>query len=128
MATATYMKDGMGPLTVNYLTTAAVAIDQIITVGTNGNVSLGVARQTAAASGETITVDVGGCYTFPKVSAGVIKAGETVDWDETLDAIDDNQSTLGTGDIGDVGIALEDAGNGTTTVAVQLIPGSNAAT
>ena len=26
MATATYMKDGMGPLTVNYLTGAAVAI------------------------------------------------------------------------------------------------------
>lgn len=128
MATAQYLKDGMGPLTVEYLTGAAVAIDEIVVVGTNGAVSLGVAREVAAASGETITVDVGGCYTFPKVSAGVIKAGETVDWDAASSAIDDNQSTLATSDIGDVGVALADAGNGDTTVKVQLKPGNTAIT
>lgn len=128
MATATYMKDGMGPLTVNYTTAAAVAIDDIVVVGTNGAVSLGVAREAAAASAETITVDIGGCYTFPKVSAGVIKAGETVDWDAASSAIDDNQSTLATGDIGDVGVALADAGSGDLFVQVQLKPGNTAKT
>lgn len=128
MATATYMKDGQGPLTVNYLTGAAVAIDEIVTCGTNGAVSVGVARQVATASGETITVDVGGCYTFPKVSAAVIKAGETVDWDSSAGSVEDNQSTLATGDVGDFGIALADAGNGDTTVQVQLKPGTSAIT
>ena len=113
---------------MNTLTGAAVAIDEIVVVGTNGAVSLGVAREVAAASGETITVDIGGCYTFPKVSAGVIKAGETVDWDAASSAIDDNQSTLATSDIGDVGVALADAGNGDTTVKVQLKPGNTAIT
>lgn len=126
MATAQYLKDGLGPLTVDYLTGAAVAIDEVLTVGTNGAVSIGVARQVATASGETITVDIGGCYVFPKVSAAVIKAGETVDWDSSLGAVEDNQSTLATGDVGDFGVALADSGNGETTVKVQLIPGTSA--
>lgn len=122
MATASYLKDGKGPLTIEYLTGAAVAIDEIVVAGTNGAVSVGVARQVAAASGETITVDIGGCYTFPKVSAAVIKAGESVDWDTSAGAVEDNASTLATGDVGDFGIALADAGNGATTVKVQLNP------
>ncbi|MCP4339789.1 MAG: DUF2190 family protein [Desulfobulbaceae bacterium] len=128
MATATFLKGGQGQLIVDYLTGAAVAIDEIVVVGTNGAVSLGVARQVATASGATISVDVGGCYTFPKVSAGVIKAGESVDWDAASSAIDDNQSTLATNDIGDVGIALADAGNTTTTVKVALKYGNTAVT
>lgn len=123
MATASYLKDGKGPLTVEYLTTAAVAIDEILVAGTNGAISVGVARQVASASGETITVDIGGCYTFPKVSGAVIKAGESVDWDTSAGAVEDNQSTLATGDVGDFAIALADAGNGVTTVKVQLMPG-----
>jgi predicted RecA/RadA family phage recombinase len=128
MATATYMKDGMGPLTVNYLTGAAVAIDEVVTAGTNGAVSVGVARNVATASGQTITVDVGGCYTFPKVTGAVIKAGETVDWDSSAGAVEDNQSTLATGDVGDFGIALEDAGSGVLFIDVQLMPGTSAIT
>jgi len=128
MATATFLKSGQGQLIVNYLSAAAVAIDEIVVCGTNGAVSLGVARQVATASGETISVDVGGCYTFPKVSAGVIKAGESVDWDAASSAIDDNQSTLATNDIGDVGIALEDAGNTVLFVKVALKHGNTAVT
>jgi len=126
MATATYLKDGNGPLTVDYLSTAAVAIDEIVVAGTNGAVSVGVAREVASASGETITVDVGGCYTFPKVSGAVIKAGESVDWDASAGEVDDNQATSATGDVADFGIALADAGNGDTTVKVQLMPGTSA--
>lgn len=128
MATAQYLKDGNGPLTIDYVTGAAVAIDEIVLAGTNGAVSVGVAREVATAASETITVDIGGCYVFPKVSAGVIRAGETVDWDAASEAIDDNQSTLATGDVGDVGVALADAGAGVTTVKVQLKPGTSAIT
>jgi predicted RecA/RadA family phage recombinase len=128
MATATKSSSGRDSLIVDYVTTAAVAVDEIVICGTNGAVSLGVARQSAAASGETISVDVGGCYTFPKVSAGVIKAGESVDWDAASDAIDDNLSTLATGDVGDVGIALADAGAGVLFVEVALKYGNTAIT
>lgn len=122
MATATYLKDGLGPLTVVYAATGAVAIDEIIVAGTNGAISVGVAREACTAA-QDITVDIGGCYTFPKVSGAVIKAGETVDWDASAGAVDDNQATSATGDVADFGIALADAGNGATTVKVQLMPG-----
>jgi len=128
MATARFLKPGDGSLTVDYLTTAAVAIDEIVVCGTNGAVSVGVARQVATASGETITVDIGSSWEFPKVSGAVIKAGETVDWDSSEGEVEDNQSTLATGDVGDFGVALADAGNGDTTVKVALKRGTSAIT
>lgn len=128
MATATYMKDGRGPLTINYLTAAAVAIDEIVICGTAGEVSVGVAREVATASGATITVDIGGCYTFPALSGAVIKAGETVDWDASGSNVNDNQNTAATGDVVNFGVALADSGNGDTTVQVQLMPGTSAVT
>lgn len=128
MALATALRDGMGQLVIDYLSTAAVPVDTIVTAGTNGAVSIGVAKEAAAASGETISVDIGGCYTMPKVSAAVIKAGETVDWDNSAGEVEDNQSTAAAGDVVDFGIALADAGNGITTVEVQLKPGTSAIT
>ena len=126
MATATkYNRDGLGPLTVEYLTTAAVAINEIVVAGTNGNVSVGVARNVATASGATIIVDVGSAWIFPKVSGAVIKAGETVDWDDSAGEVDDNQATSATGDVADFALALEDAGNGVTSVKLQLLPGNS---
>lgn len=128
MATATILKDGQGQLIVDYVTGAAVVVDQVVTCGTNGAVSIGVAKVAAAAASETISVDIGGCYTFPKVSTAVIVAGETVDWDSSEGKVEDNQSTLASGDVGDFGVALENAGNGTTTVKVALKPGTSAIT
>lgn len=128
MANATrYEKDGQGPLTATYAASAAVAINEIVVAGTNGNVSVGVVLEALTAAGNT-TIDIGGCWVLPKVSAAVIVAGETVDWDASEEAVEDNQSTLASGDVGDFAVALAGAGSGTTTVAVQLRPGANAAT
>ena len=121
MAVATFMKDGMGPLTVLYTAAGAVAIDEIVVAGTNGNQSVGVAREAITAAGNC-TIDIGGCYTFPKVSAAVIKAGESVSWDSSAGEVDDNQMTAASGDVENFGVALADAGNGVTTVPVQLLP------
>lgn len=120
MATATYVKGEKR--TIQYLAAADIVVDQIVVCGATAPVSVGVACQ-AIADTETGIVDIAGVYDMPKVSAGVIKAGEAVDWDATLSAIDDNQSTLASGDVGNCGVAMEDAGNGDTTVKVQLLPG-----
>jgi predicted RecA/RadA family phage recombinase len=120
MATATYIKGEKE--SIDYTSAATIAVDTVIVCGAASNVSVGIAGQ-AMVSGDVGVVYITGAYDFPKVSAGVIKAGESVDWDATLDAVDDNQSTLGTGDVGNFGVALEDAGNGVTTVKVELRPG-----
>ena len=121
MATATYIKGEK--LTGEYVAGGAIVVDQVLVVGTNGAVSVGIASE-AMASGDTGIVDLAGCYDFPKVSAAVIKAGETVDWDVSEGEVDDNLHTSAAGDVADFGVALEDAGNGVTTVKVKLTPGT----
>lgn len=129
MATVTkYDRDGIGPLIVDYLTAAAVAVDEIVVAGTLGNISVGVAKSAAAASGETISIDIGGAYVFPKVSAAAIKAGETVDWDDSAGEVDDNQATSASSDVANFGVALADAAATTTSVIVQLLPGNSTVT
>lgn len=120
MATAIYKRGDRCP--VQYTAGATIGQDDILVCGTNGNVSLGVSAQDMVSGDEGI-VDIGGTYVFTKVSAAVIKAGETVDWDTSAGAIDDNQATSATGDVADCGIAMEDAGNGVTTIEVKLTPG-----
>ena len=123
MATATYKRGEK--LILDYTAGATIAVDEVVTCGTNGEVSVGIA-QMAGVSGDTMMVDVGGVYEFPKLSAAVIVAGETVDWDASEDAVNDNQNTATTGDVVNFGIALESAGNGVTTVKVKLKPGTSA--
>lgn len=120
MATATYKRGERVP--AYYTAGGTVAVDTVVVCGTNGLVSVGVAAE-AMVSGDEGIVDVGGVYQFAKVSAAVIKMGETVDWDTSAGEVDDNQATSAAGDVADFGIALEDAGNGVTTVLVQLTPG-----
>jgi len=81
MATATYLKGEK--TTIEYTSTGAVAIDEVVVCGAGAGkaASVGIAQGTASASGETVIMDIGGCYTMPKVSGAVIKAGDTVDWD-----------------------------------------------
>jgi predicted RecA/RadA family phage recombinase len=120
MATATYKRGERCP--VKYTAGGTIGQDDVVVCGTNGAVSLGVSAQDMVSGDEGI-VDVGGIYQFTKVSAAVIKAGETVDWDTSTGSIDDNQLTAATGDVSDCGVAMEDAGNGVTTVEVLLTPG-----
>lgn len=75
--------------------------------------------------GETGAVGVEGVWEMPKVSAAVIAAGETVTWDASAGAFDDNQATPATGDLTDGCVAVAAAGNGEETVLVKLNVGVN---
>jgi len=123
MATATLIREGDQFAKVTAAGT--VAVDDIDVVGTTAGASLGVAKN-AAASGEVVIYDVNGEYTMPKVSAAVIAAGETVDWDSSANSVDDNQLAAATGDLSDFGYATEAAGSGVTTIKVRLLPGNGA--
>ena len=120
MASATYIKGEK--LTVAYTAGGTIAVHDILVVGTNSKACVGVAQE-GMVSAYVGVVDIGGCYSMPKVSAAVIKAGETVDWDVSAGQVDDNQATSASGDVADFGVALEDAGNGVTSVKVALTPG-----
>ena len=87
-----------------------------------GMVSIGIAL-TDIASGAVGPVAIRGTYNFAKVSTAVIVQGETVNWDTSESAVEDNAHSAATGDVEDFGMAMESAGNGVTTVAVQLLPG-----
>jgi len=72
------------------------------------------------ANGATGEVQVGGTATVVKVSTAVIAQGEMVMWDTSEGNFDDNAATPATGDITNAAIAMEAAGNGTTSVRVKL--------
>ena len=73
------------------------------------------------ASGETGSVRIEGVFTVPKVSGAVIAQGESLTWDVSAGAFDDNAATPATGDVtGPAAVAAEAAGNGVTTIAVRF--------
>jgi predicted RecA/RadA family phage recombinase len=74
----------------------------------------GVATKTAAA-GETVAIATEGVFDLPKLASAVIAAGDTVAWDDAAKQI----NTPATGRYS-IGIAIEAAGNGATTVRVRL--------
>lgn len=100
----------------------AVASGSLVIVGQ----VLGVALVNIAA-GATGAVMLEGVFTLPKVSGAVIAAGESLVWDVSAGAFDDNAATPATGDIsGACAFAFEAAGNGATTLKVCLtgVPGT----
>lgn len=87
---------------------------------------LGVALNDIA-NGSTGPVAIEGVYTVPKVSAAVIAKGESLTWDVSAGAFDDNAATPATGDVtGAPAIAWTAAGNGVTTLQVKFtgVPGT----
>ena len=72
-------------------------------------------------AGETGELGIGEVYTAPKVSGAVIGQGETVYWDVSAGAFDDNAATPASGDIKNGAVAWKAAGNGVTTVDVVLL-------
>ena len=95
------------------------------TVVKMGNI-LGVA-QADIANGSTGPVKVTGVFEVPKVSAAVIAQGESLTWDVSAGAFDDNAATPATGDVtGAPAVAFEAAGNGVTTMMVRFtgVPGT----
>lgn len=90
-----------------------------------GNV-LGVTTG-AIGIGEAGELSLEGVFTVPKVSRAVIAQGETLTWDASAGAFDDNAATPASGDItGAACFAFEAAGNGVTTLQVCFtgVPGT----
>ena len=102
---------------------SAIASGDVVVLGTNSLATVGVALCDIAATSGVGSVAISGAFRLAKVSAAVIKAGESVDWDVSGLAVDDNQMTAASGDVSNFGVALEDAGNGVLTVLVRLLPG-----
>jgi predicted RecA/RadA family phage recombinase len=117
MATATYKKGEKRSMS-HTPSGADVVVDQIIVSGDSVCVAAG-----AIADGDTGIVSYSGVYEFPKVSGAVITAGDNVDWDVSAGEVDDNAATPASGDCSNFGVAIESAGNGVTTVLVELLPG-----
>lgn len=73
------------------------------------------------ASGSTGSVRVEGVFSVPKVSGAVIAQGESLTWDVSAGAFDDNAATPASGDVtGAAAFAFEAAGNGVTSMLVKF--------
>jgi predicted RecA/RadA family phage recombinase len=108
MAKATYKRGEIR--TALYTAGADIAVDDVVVLGVIDakKCRVGVARE-AIANGETGVVAVSGVFEFPKVSAAVIKAGESVSWDSSAGAVEDNAFATGAGDVVQFGCAMTDA-------------------
>lgn len=102
--------------------TVAVVSGQLVAIGA----ILGVSQGDVAADTEG-TAQICGVFSVPKVSGAVIAKGETLTWDVSAAAFDDNLAVAAAGDIVGAGaFAFEAAGNGVTTMLVKLtgVPGT----
>ena len=95
---------------------AAIASGQVVRIG-----NLLTVANHSAAIGEPVECNVKGVYALPKVSGAVIAQGETLVWDASAAAFDDNLATPAAGDLGGASaVAFEAAGAGVTSIAVLL--------
>ena len=109
-----YVQDGN---VINYANSgAAIASGEVVVVGEQ----IGVALVDIAATTGNGSVQLDGVFELPKVSAAVIGQGESVIWDASEGAFEDNAATPATGDVSGCCVAVEAAGNGATTVKVKL--------
>jgi predicted RecA/RadA family phage recombinase len=77
----------------------------------------------AGVSGEIIPMATSGIWELDKVDAAVIAAGEYVQWDESVDEVDDDAAIPATGDF-NCGLAMETKGATTgETIAVAINAG-----
>jgi predicted RecA/RadA family phage recombinase len=79
---------------------------------------IGIALDDIAATSGTGQVAISGCWTLPKVSAAVIAQGESVNWDSSEGAVDDNAHTTAAGDVKEFGMA--DAAGAATTTSINV--------
>lgn len=121
MATATYKRGEVRTALYTNGTGSTIAVDTVVVLGVVDakKCRVGVTRQ-AIADGESGVVAVSGVFEFAKVSGAVIKAGESVNWDASAGAVDDNAHTTGAGDVAQFGAAMQDAGSGVTMLDVDI--------
>lgn len=101
---------------------SAISAGDVVRVGQ----VLGIALVDIA-NGATGSVQIRGRFTVAKVSAAVIAQGESLTWDASASAFDDNAATPATGDVqGPPAVAAAAYGSGTTSMDVILtgVPGT----
>ncbi len=103
---------------INYENSGSTIVSgEVVLVGA----TLGVAQVDIAATTGSGAVRIGGVFMVPKVSAAVIAQGESLNWDVSAGAFDDDAATAAAGDVtGASAMAFESAGNGVTTLAVKF--------
>lgn len=117
-----YVEEGSNLLYSN--TGSAISSGDVVVVGEQ----IGVALVDIAATTGTGTVAMEGVFNLPKVSGAVIAQGESVIWDVSATAFDDNAATPATGDVSNACTAWEGAGSGVTTIAVKINTGKGTVT
>jgi predicted RecA/RadA family phage recombinase len=105
-------------------TGSAVAVDQVVKVGSSIGVALG-----AIAIGAVGSVALEGVFSgVPKVAAAVFVQGEKLVFDISanggLGAFDDSAATPATGDVTGGAIAWVAGANAETTCTIKLTPGN----
>lgn len=111
--------------TITIIAAADLSAGQVVALG---NV-LGVACA-AIANGAQVEVAIEGVFIVPKVSGAVIAQGESLTWDASAAAFDDNAAVPASGDItGAACFAFESAGAGVTSLQVRFtgVPGTKTA-
>lgn len=107
---------------VEFTAAANLSAGQVVRIGQ----ILGVVKDDVA-SGAQGLAHIDGVFKVPKVSAAVIAQGESLSWDASAAAFDDNAAVPASGDVqGPPAVAYEAAGDGVTTLAVKLtgVPGT----
>lgn len=101
---------------VNYTAGADITAGSVVKM----NKILGVAIADIA-NGAVGPVQIEGVFSCPKLSTAVIGLGESLTWDVSAGNFDDQAATPASGDVtGAAAVAVEAAGNGTTTVKVKF--------
>ena len=116
-----YVEPGM-TMTWTNGTGSAVVSGQVVKAGNILGVALVDIASTASGS-----IAISGVYKVPKVSGAVIAQGESLTWDVSAAAFDDNAATPATGDVtGPPAVAFQAAGNGVTSMKVKFtgVPGT----
>lgn len=111
-----------GPVqTTDYTASADISSGDIVVLASTDakKCRVGVAI-TDIDNGDTGAVAITGCWQIAKVSGAVIAQGESVNWDASASAVDDNAATSAAGDVKEFGMADESAGNGVTTINVWI--------
>lgn len=111
--TTTFKQEGA---VIQYTAGADIVSGQVVKIGNVLGVALG-----DIANGATGSVRLEGVFAAPKVSGAVIAKGETLTWDASAAAFDDNAAVAASGDVtGAAAFAWEAAGNGVTSLLVKF--------
>lgn len=100
---------------VDYTAGADIASGDVVVIGQQIGIAL-----VDIANGATGSVALDGVFTVPKVSAAVIAQGESVIYDVSASAFDDNAATPASGDVSGCCVAVEAGAATTTNIKVKL--------